>query len=70
MLRDMADWTHIGSDSYYQTGTFTPPPMPSIIRKDTDADADAQQRYDAALKKAEADNFALVRAQKSQGELA
>ncbi|WP_053144960.1 T6SS effector phospholipase Tle3 domain-containing protein [Erwinia billingiae] len=68
MLRDMADWTYPGSDSYYKTGTFTPPPMPSIIRKDTDADA--QQRYDAALKTAEADNFALVRAQKSQGEIA
>lgn len=68
MLRDMADWTYPGSDSYYQTGTFTPPPMPSVIRKDTDADA--HQRYDAALKKAEADNFALVRAQKSQGEIA
>ena len=68
MLRDMADWTHIGSDDYYQTGTFTPPPLPPIIRKDVDADA--QQRYDAAVKKAEADNIALVRAQKPQGELA
>ncbi|WP_336369300.1 hypothetical protein [Rahnella perminowiae] len=68
MLRDMADWTHIGSDDYYQTGTFTPPPLPPIIRKDVDADA--RQRYDAAVKKAEADNIALVRAQKPQGELA
>ena len=68
MLRRMADWTYQGSDSYYKTGSFTPPPLPPIIRKDVDADA--QQRYDAAVKKAEADNIALVRAQKPQGELA
>ena len=68
MLRRMADWTALGSDSYYKSGLFTTPPLPPIIRKDVDADA--QQRYDAAVKKAEADNIALVRAQKPQGELA
>lgn len=68
MLRKMADWTALGSDNYYKTGTFTPPPLPPAIRKDVDADA--QHRYDAAVKKAEADNIALVRAQKPQGELA
>ena len=68
MLRDMADWTQQNSDPYYQTGTFIAPPLPPLIRKEVDANA--EQRHKEAVKEAEAINIAFMRAKKSQGELA